>query len=119
MLRLTRYLKPYALMIVLAVVLLFIQANANLALPDYLSKIVDTGIQQGGVEDVLPVAVRQSTMGHLTLFLSDADKTTLLEHYTLVTQDSPDYIDLVDQYPTLVDTPIYVAGDIDKATVEQ
>ena len=106
-------------MIVLAVVLLFIQANANLALPDYLSKIVDTGIQQGGVEDVLPVAVRQSTMGHLTLFLSDADKTTLLEHYTLVTQDSPDYIDLVDQYPILVDTPIYVAGDIDKATVEQ
>jgi ATP-binding cassette subfamily B multidrug efflux pump len=119
MLRLTRYLKPYALMIVLAVVLLFVQANADLALPDYLSKIVNIGIQQNGVEDVLPVAVRQSTMDHLTLFLSDADKTTLLAPYTLVTQDSPDYTDLVDQYPTLAAEPIYVAGDIDKAAIEQ
>jgi len=50
MMRITRYLKPYGLMILLAVVLLFAQANADLALPDYLSKIVNVGIQQGGVE---------------------------------------------------------------------
>ena len=28
--------------------LLFVQAYCDLALPDYTSKIVDTGIQQGG-----------------------------------------------------------------------
>ncbi len=119
MLRLTRYLKPYLWMILLAVVLLFVQANADLALPDYLSKIVNIGIQQGGVEDVLPVAVRQKTMDHLTLFLSDADKTSLLAQYTVVTQNSPDYTDLVAKYPTLAEAPIYVAGDIDKATAAQ
>ncbi len=119
MLRLTRYLKPYLWMILLAVVLLFVQANADLALPDYLSKIVNIGIQQGGVEDVLPVAVRQKTMDHLTLFLSDADKTSLLAQYTMVTQNSPDYTDLVAKYPTLAEAPIYVAGDIDKATAAQ
>jgi len=118
MTRLTRYLKPYLLLILLAVALLFVQANADLALPDYLSRIVNVGIQQNGVEDVLPVAVRQSTMERLTLFLSDADAATLLAQYTLVTQDSPDYASLVETYPALTETPVYVAGDIDPATVE-
>ena len=34
--------------------LLFVQAYCDLALPDYTSKIVDTGIQQGGIESPLP-----------------------------------------------------------------
>ena len=33
--------------------LLFVQAYCDLALPDYTSKIVDTGIQQGGIESPL------------------------------------------------------------------
>ncbi len=118
MTRLTRYLKPYLWMILLAVVLLFVQANAELALPDYLSRIVNIGIQQGGVESVLPVAIRQSTMARLTLFLSDADKTMLLAHYTLVNQDSPDYAVLVEKYPALAQEPVYVIGAPDKATRE-
>ncbi len=51
MIRLAKYLKPYLPMILLAIVLLFVQANADLALPDYLSRIVNNGIQQGGVEN--------------------------------------------------------------------
>jgi ATP-binding cassette subfamily B multidrug efflux pump len=54
MLRLLKYLKPYTLLVVLAIVLLFVQANADLALPDYMSKIVNVGIQQGGVENARP-----------------------------------------------------------------
>jgi ATP-binding cassette subfamily B protein len=53
MLKLLRYLKPFTLQIVLAVGLLFIQANADLALPDYMSRIVNVGIQQGRSE-VIP-----------------------------------------------------------------
>ena len=60
MLKLLRFAKPYWLMLVLSIVLLFAQANFDLALPDYLSRIVNTGIQQGGVEDALPVAIRAS-----------------------------------------------------------
>ncbi len=116
MLRLTRYLKPYVWMILLAVALLFVQANADLALPDYLSKIVNNGIQQGGVENVWPVAIRQSEMERLTLFLSDADKMAVLMSYTLVASDSPDYDALVKDYPILAQEPIYVAGEVDKAT---
>jgi len=118
MLRLTRYLKPYLWMILLAVVLLFVQANADLALPDYLSKIVNIGIQQGGVDSVLPVAIRQSEMDRLAIFLDDADKTALLAQYMLVNQTSPDHAALVKKYPTLANEPVYVAGESDRTTID-
>ena len=60
MLRLLNYLKPYLAHFAIAIVLLFAQAMADLALPDYLSRIVNNGIQQGGVEDAIPLAIRQS-----------------------------------------------------------
>ena len=119
MMRITRYLKPYVLMILLAVVLLFVQANADLALPDYLSKIVNVGIQQGGVESALPVAIRESEMERLVIFLSADDQVAVLELYTLVTQESADYARTLDQYPAVEQEPIYIAGAIDKATIEQ
>ena len=51
--------------------LLFVQAYCDLALPDYTSKIVDTGIQQGGIESPLPQTVRQSTLDALSLLMSE------------------------------------------------
>ncbi len=72
MIRILKYLKPYLLLILIAVGLLFVQANADLALPDYMSKIVNNGIQQGGVENAVPKAIRQSEMDKLVIFLSAA-----------------------------------------------
>ena len=60
MLRLLRYLKPYLLPLWLAAGLLFAQANADLALPDYLSRIVNTGIQQGGVDGVASLLAEEA-----------------------------------------------------------
>lgn len=59
MTRLAKYIKPYLLLLVLAVALLFVQAYSNLALPDYMSNIVNVGIQQGGVPDAVPTALRK------------------------------------------------------------
>jgi ATP-binding cassette subfamily B protein len=119
MLRLAKYLKPYLWLILLSVVLLFVQANADLALPDYLSRIVNTGIQQGGVENAVPQAIRQSEMDRVLLFMSADDKTATLNDYTLVDQDSPDYERYLEQYPALADGPIYVLNDIDQAETER
>lgn len=46
--RLFPYLRPYIPMIAASILLLFLQANADLALPDYMSRIVDEGIARGG-----------------------------------------------------------------------
>ena len=115
MLRLARYLKPYALLILLTIALLFVQANADLALPDYMSRIVNNGIQQGGVENAVPAAIRQSEMNKLVIFMSTDNTALVLGDYTLVDSSSPEYAQIVEEYPNLADEPIYVLNEIDKA----
>jgi ATP-binding cassette, subfamily B, multidrug efflux pump len=114
MIRLLKYLKPYLLLILFAIALLFVQANADLALPDYLSKIVNIGIQQGGVPDAIPVAIRQTEMNKLTIFMSAEDKSRVLSDYTLVDKNSASYAADVKLYPDLAQEPVYVLNTINK-----
>ena len=55
------------------IALLLVQAYGDLTLPDYTSKIVDTGIQQSGIADAVPEVVRDSTLQVLELLMTDAD----------------------------------------------
>src|SRR6266545_538467 len=101
MLKLLKFAKPYRLMLLLAIALLFAQANFDLALPDYLSRIVNTGIQQGGVEDAVPQAIRQSEMDRVVLFMSADDKDSVLADYMLVDANSANYETYIEKYPVL------------------
>jgi ATP-binding cassette subfamily B protein len=112
MLRLIKYLKPYGWLILLTVGLLFIQANCDLALPDYMSKIVNTGIQQGGVENAVPIAIRQSEMDKLAVFLSAGDKALVLGDYILIDKASPEYEKYLAEYPVLATESIYVLKSV-------
>ena len=67
--------------------LLFVQAYCDLSLPDYTSKIVDTGIQQGGIESPLPQTVRKSTLDALSLLMSEEDANALQNAYQYYLQD--------------------------------
>jgi ATP-binding cassette subfamily B protein len=116
--RLLKYLKPYILPIILAVGLLFIQANADLALPDYLSRIVNNGIQQNGVENAVPEALRQSTLDKLILFTGD-DTDLVLDSYQLIEPDNPQAEDLLETYPILAEETIYLLEDLDREQEEQ
>ena len=51
MLKLRRYLKPFAVSILAIIVLLFAQAMCELTMPDYMSNIVNVGINANGIED--------------------------------------------------------------------
>jgi len=119
MTRLAKYIKPYSLMLITAILLLFAQANLDLALPDYLSRIVNTGIQQGGVENAVPVAIRQSEMDRVLIFIDASEKDSVLADYTLVDSNSPDYQTYLKDYPALADGPIYVLNDIDQAEIDR
>ena len=55
------------------VALLVVQAYCDLSLPDYTSKIVDTGIQQGGIESPAPDTVRDTTLQALELLMTEDD----------------------------------------------
>lgn len=115
MLRLFKYLKPYILLILISIVLLFAQAMADLALPNYMSDIVNVGIQQGGVDNAVPAAMRASEMDKLLIFMTPEEKATVQADYTLVDSNSADFEAYVSEYPALAKEPVYVLNQLDDA----
>jgi len=107
------------MMFVASVILLFAQANFDLALPDYLSQIINTGIQQGGVDSPVPEAMRVQTMNRITLFMSPEDETAVRNAYTLVQPGSAAAAQYVDTYPLLATEPIYVLNNLSQAELDQ
>ena len=81
MVKLMRYLKKSAGYIVLIMGLLFLQAYCDLSLPDYTSRIINVGIQQGGIEDNVPRKMRTSTMKALSEFMDDDDMKQVEKYY--------------------------------------
>ena len=116
MLRLIKYLKPFVVLIIIAILLLFVQAMADLALPDYMSGIVNVGIQQGGIKDAVPVAVSKSHMEKLTIFMDQGGKDLVLGSYTLIDKDSADYEKYFKEYPAVENEPVYVLNKVDQDT---
>jgi len=108
MLKLIRYLKPYTVFIIVAVALLFVQAMAELTLPDYMSNIVNVGIQQGGIEVAIPKAISKVTFDNVSLFMSEEDRQEVLSHYDLITKDSATYEENLRKYPALESKDVYI-----------
>ncbi|MBE3592133.1 MAG: ABC transporter ATP-binding protein [Thermoanaerobacter sp.] len=119
MVKLARYLKPYILLIFLAVFFIFVQAMSDLSLPDYMSKIVNNGIQQGGIINAVPEAIRKSEMDKLLLFVTPEEKQEILKNYILVDKSSSDYDKYVKEYPILSKEPVYVLKSVDKSEIDK
>jgi ATP-binding cassette subfamily B protein len=119
MLRLAKYLKPYIPLILLAIVLLFVQANADLSLPDYMADIVNYGIQQGGVQNAVPKAIRESEMYKLMLLMTPENRLAVMRDFTRVDPSSPDYAKDVLQYPALAKQAIFVLKPVSQAEINR
>ena len=92
--------------ILIIIILLIIQAMAELELPDYTSRIVNVGIQQGGIENCIPEVARESTMENI--LIATEDKDFILNNFTLINKDSDDYEKYLKKYPVLEKENIYV-----------
>ncbi|NLT73582.1 MAG: ABC transporter ATP-binding protein [Chloroflexi bacterium] len=114
--RLLPYLKPYWLLIVMAVALLYVQANAELALPDYMSRIVNVGIQQSGIDNAVPDAMRAQQLDRLLLLVDEDDRELIRQNYTLVQPLSAEAIPYITRFPILDSEPVYVRGEIERET---
>lgn len=119
MFRLAKYLKPFTVLILISIVLLFFQALANLALPDYMSNIVNFGIQQGGIKNAVPEAIRKSQMDKLTIFMDAESRSEVLENYTLFAMTSSDYREYLKKYPQIEYEGIYVFNKISREEIER
>lgn len=122
MLKLMKYLKPFVISVFAIVVLLLVQAICDLSLPDYTSHIVNVGIQQGGIENAVPKAIRKSEFDKLLLFMNEGEKTKAAENYTLLDKDNmsnTDYKGYLKKYPRLADEPIYILSTNDKKVIDE
>ena len=108
MIKVLKNLKESWISVIAIVLLLIAQAAGDLTLPDYTSKIVNVGIQNGGIENVAPEVIRKSEMENLLIF-TDYDNQ-ILSSYEEISRDNLDikeYEKLVKKYPALENETLY------------
>lgn len=120
MLKLLKNLKESWISVIAIVILLIIQAASDLTLPDYTSKIVNVGIQNGGIEETSPQVIRKSTIDNILIFTQD-DKT-ILSFYEEISKENlnqKEYEKLVKEYPALENEILYKIKKISKEEKEK
>lgn len=97
------YLKPFAVLVLACILLLFGQAMCDLTLPNLMSDIVNTGIQLGGVDEAAPAVLNQQAVDLLTLFMNDAEAGTFKNAYTPVEHGGDEETKLAKTYENIKD----------------
>ena len=108
MLKVLKNLKESWLSVIAIVLLLIVQAAGDLTLPDYTSKIVNIGIQSGGIENPAPEVIRKSEMDNLLTFTEDDEQ--ILNDYKEISKenlDEKEYEKLVKKYSALENETLY------------
>ncbi len=88
--KLLKYFKKSIVPILMIVVLLFVQVYCDLSLPEYISNIVNIGIQQGGISEARPLEIRESQLDILEYFMEDDEIALINENYNQQTKDGQD-----------------------------
>ena len=87
---LRKYIKPFVVGILIVVGLLYVQAQSELALPDYMSKIVTNGIQAGGFDNAVLEVCSKDTYDLIDFFLDDDQKEIFESSYEYQTFEQMD-----------------------------
>ena len=122
MLSVLKNLKNSFISVVFIVLLLFVQAQADLKLPDYTSKIVNTGIQAGGIETAIPEIISKDDLETVLMFTENKEDIT--NNYTLVGTEPTEYEQkIVNKYigkdKTVEAESAYILNDINKEEKEE
>ena len=108
MLKVLKNLKESALIVIAIFILLCIQAACDLNLPDFTSRIVNTGIQQGGIEYAVPDVITSNDLENLMIFTDEDEK--IQSNYELMEKTE----DNLEEYPELQNQDIYELKNISK-----
>ena len=116
------YLKPYIWGIICCLIFLLIQGFCELSLPNYMSNIVNVGIQQKGIENSVPEAMSEKFFSIFKIFMTNSEKEIFEKNYKLVQTDvkNNDNETLAKKYPLLKTENIYIldssnANDVSSA----
>ncbi len=120
MTKVLKYLKPFAAGLLLVVALLFAQALCDLNLPNYMSDIVNVGVQQNGVEHAAPEAISENGFALMRALMLPEERAFAEANYALTGADelSPKGKAYRSLYPD-VGERLYVRGSAEKDTLAQ
>lgn len=108
-----RYLKPFALILVLCIGLLFGQAMCDLSLPNLMSDIVNVGIQQNGLQEEAPKVISGQGVTLLSYFMTEEDAAAMQAGYVLVEPGTAQAGEYQEEYPLLETEAAYVRTQTD------
>lgn len=118
MTKILKYLKPYWFSILVAFGLLFGQATCELTMPDYMQNIVNTGIQNAGIESGVYQQISEKTLNSCLMFASDSEKDLITSSYKLVTPSKATKEEKT-QIPALKTENVYQLKDIGEGKEEK
>ena len=111
MFKLRKYVRPFLGSILVIIALLFGQAMCELAMPDYMSDIVNVGINAGGIENGVFDALSETRYDQLALLMNEEEKTIFQNSYTLTTPQSATESER-EKYPALANENVYILNDL-------
>ena len=114
MLKLKKYYLPYLKYILPAILFVAVVAWSDLQLPDYLSDIVNIGIQQNGIESGAPEVMSETTYQRVGLLYPEA-QAELGQYYDLVSPGSPESEALASEFPKAAEEAVYALKPLDEA----
>ncbi len=122
MFRIIKEIKPFVITILIVIMLLFVQAMAELALPDYMSNIVNVGIQQSGINNAVPEVIRAEQLGKIKLLINQDESNLLDSSYKLISKENlsdKEYAKLIKRYPALESEDLYVLSTSSKEDIDK
>ncbi|WP_132996411.1 ABC transporter ATP-binding protein [Sporanaerobacter acetigenes] len=122
MFKIIKELKPFSIFIIIIIVLLLAQAMTDLALPDYMSNIVNVGIQQKGIERAVPDVIRVSEMDKLKIFLTEEENKLVDRNYKLISKENltkEEYNNYLKKYKALENESLYILDTSNEEDIEK
>ena len=120
--KILKHLKPHIVSIVCIIAFLLVQAVCDLSLPDYMSNIVNVGIQQGGIKNAVPEVIRKSEIEKITFFMKDTEDDLVLNNFTLIEKNNISQGDIdkyLKKYPEIKNNDVYILNTKDKETLDK
>ncbi len=122
MIHILKSLKKHMGAVFIIILLLIGQAICDLSLPDYTSKIINVGVQQGGIEEVVPKVITQQQMKEVLLFTDSKTEQEILDHYLLIKhndKNNSSYKENIKKYAALEQENIYVLEGEETRKIEK
>ena len=122
MFKIIKELKPFVLIILLIIGLLFFQARTDLALPEYMSNIVNVGIQQSGIENAVPEIIRETELQKVKLFLNEEQRELVDKSFKTINKDNlsgKEFEDYSKKYPLLKEESLLLLDTESEEDIEE